>query len=246
MEQQGEVRDLHPVYDQATSTTCRRRRGGRFGQGRGEEAARQPAAATATGTRRPPDTGRVRQALYPEKDVGRNWHRGGDAESQLARFLEPMSTAGVVSLLHDRRMPGSRANIDHIAVAPTGVWVIDSKCYSGVIKRDYRGNIFTGRYALTVHGRDRTSLVAAVERQREVVIDCLRDAGEATIPVAAVLCFVDGDWGWRLRPFSLTGVKITWPRALKAELAQNGPLNADARSRFIDRLAINLPPASSG
>jgi hypothetical protein len=34
-----------------------------------------------------------------------------------------------VAVLHDRRIPGSRANIDHIAIAATGVWVIDSKRY---------------------------------------------------------------------------------------------------------------------
>jgi hypothetical protein len=34
-------------------------------------------------------------------------------------------------VLHDRRIPGSRANIDHLAVTPTGIWVIDAKKYKG-------------------------------------------------------------------------------------------------------------------
>jgi hypothetical protein len=34
-------------------------------------------------------------------------------------------------LLHDRRIPGTRANIDHLAVTPTGVYVIDTKKYQG-------------------------------------------------------------------------------------------------------------------
>lgn len=29
--------------------------------------------------------------------------------------------------MHDRRIPRSRANIDHIVVTPGGVWVIDTK-----------------------------------------------------------------------------------------------------------------------
>jgi len=34
-----------------------------------------------------------------------------------------------VVVLHDRAIPGSRANIDHIGIGPTGVWVIDTKRY---------------------------------------------------------------------------------------------------------------------
>lgn len=34
-------------------------------------------------------------------------------------------------VLHDRRIPGSRANIDHIALAATGVWAIDTRRHVG-------------------------------------------------------------------------------------------------------------------
>jgi hypothetical protein len=30
-------------------------------------------------------------------------------------------------VLHDLRIPRSRANIDHLVIGPTGVWVVDSK-----------------------------------------------------------------------------------------------------------------------
>ena len=36
-----------------------------------------------------------------------------------------------IRLLHDRRMPRSRANIDHLVVTPTGVYVIDAIKYGG-------------------------------------------------------------------------------------------------------------------
>jgi hypothetical protein len=43
---------------------------------------------------------------------------------------------GVIAL-HDRLIPGTRGNIDHIFVAPTGVWVVDSKAYQGkVVQRE--------------------------------------------------------------------------------------------------------------
>lgn len=43
---------------------------------------------------------------------------------------------GAPAPVHDRRIPGSRANIDHIAVAATGVWVIDTKNATGALPAD--------------------------------------------------------------------------------------------------------------
>jgi hypothetical protein len=40
--------------------------------------------------------------------------------------------------LHDRRMPCSQANIDHIVLVPSGVWVIDSKRVRGRIRVEDR------------------------------------------------------------------------------------------------------------
>ncbi len=36
-----------------------------------------------------------------------------------------------IRVMHDRRIPRSKANIDHIVVTPGGVWVIDTKRYVG-------------------------------------------------------------------------------------------------------------------
>ena len=59
----------------------------------------------------------------------RSWARGAGGEELVARALAKHCPD--VAVLHDRRIPGSRANIDHIAVAATGVWVIDTKRYKG-------------------------------------------------------------------------------------------------------------------
>lgn len=40
--------------------------------------------------------------------------------------------------LHDRRVPGTRANIDHIAVSSSGGSVIDAKKYTDQILHDSR------------------------------------------------------------------------------------------------------------
>ena len=58
-----------------------------------------------------------------------------------------------VLLLHDRQLPGSRANIDHIAIAASGVYVIDAKRYKGKI--EVQTPLF-GTPKLKIAGRDRT------------------------------------------------------------------------------------------
>jgi hypothetical protein len=51
----------------------------------------------------------------------------------------------------DRRIRRSRANIDHIAVASSGIWVIDAKRYNG--KVEVRKPLL-GTPKLIIAGRD--------------------------------------------------------------------------------------------
>ena len=58
------------------------------------------------------------------------------------------------------------ANIDHIAIAPTGVWVIDTKRYKGkvdVVKPWFR------EPRLTVARRDQTRLVVGLVKPVDLV-----------------------------------------------------------------------------
>lgn len=61
------------------------------------------------------------------------WERGADGEDATARALAALPPEYVV--LHDLRWPGrQRANIDHVVVGPTGVFVVDSKNWSGTVR----------------------------------------------------------------------------------------------------------------
>jgi hypothetical protein len=73
-------------------------------------------------------TERERRLLRDE----RNWRTGAHGEQNLVSALV-QRCPGVV-LLNDRRARRSRGNIDHIAVAPSGVYVIDCRCYRGKIE----------------------------------------------------------------------------------------------------------------
>ena len=54
--------------------------------------------------------------------------------ARVASRLEALLDPAEVVLLHDRRIPRSRANIDHIAVAPSGVTVVDAKAVKGKVR----------------------------------------------------------------------------------------------------------------
>src|SRR3954471_11514018 len=62
------------------------------------------------------------------------WERGADGEAATARALGGLNKQAWTTF-HDVRWPGrQRANIDHIAVGPAGVFVIDSKNWSGDVR----------------------------------------------------------------------------------------------------------------
>jgi hypothetical protein len=165
------------------------------------------------------------------------WRVGGDAEERVGRLLSAaVGDAGIV--LHDRAVPRGRANIDHIAVVPSGVWVIDTKHYRGRVRRAGRLGRLVGRRLLVVNGHDRSHLLHAARRQRALVASA---TGPATT-VRAALCFADAEWGPWARPFALRGVTVTWPKALAAALVGPGPLGRDERYALSARLARTFPP----
>lgn len=68
-----------------------------------------------------------------------------------------------IRVLHDRRIPGTRANIDHLAVTPTGVYVIDAKKYAGQPHLKIEGGFLRPRVEkLLVGTRDCTKVVDGV------------------------------------------------------------------------------------
>src|SRR4051812_3440931 len=49
-----------------------------------------------------------------------SWKTGAEGERRVAQRLAKHLDKTDVVLLHDRRLPGRRANIDHLAVGPAG------------------------------------------------------------------------------------------------------------------------------
>jgi Nuclease-related domain len=92
------------------------------------------------------------------------WRTGAEGERRLARRLNAaVGDLGVV--LHDRRVPGTRGNIDHLVIVPTGVWVIDAKTWSGKVECREVGGWFRTDERLFVGGRDRSKAVEGMSWQ---------------------------------------------------------------------------------
>ncbi|MGO4587142.1 nuclease-related domain-containing protein [Arthrobacter sp. 2RAF6] len=154
-------------------------------------------------------------ALSDERQSTKAWDRGAVGEERLGVRLNALASDDL-AVLHDRRIPGSKANIDHIAITRDGIWVIDAKRYKGRPELKVEGGILRPRVeTLLVGRRDCTKLVDGVLKQVDVVRELV---GE--IPVNGALCFVEADWPLIGGAFSLRGVHVLWPKRLAKVLTE--------------------------
>jgi hypothetical protein len=131
-------------------------------------------------------------ALSEDPLSTRVWERGSVGESKLGAALGKIDRDDVI-FLHDRAVPGSRRNIDHIVVAPSGVYVVDAKRYRGRVEvRDVSGLFSRADLRLFVGGRDRSKLAHAMDWQVEAVRAGM--GGREDVPITPVLCFIDAEW----------------------------------------------------
>jgi hypothetical protein len=156
-------------------------------------------------------------ALSDEKQSTRAWVRGAVGEERLGARLDSLVSDGI-AVLHDRRIPGTKANIDHIAITQAGIWVIDAKRYKGRPEVKIEGGILRPRVEKVLVGRrDCTKLVDGVLKQ----VDLVRDA-VGNLPVTGSLCFVDADWPLMGGAFATRGVHVLWPKLLVKLLEESG------------------------
>jgi hypothetical protein len=119
-------------------------------------------------------------------------------------------------LLHDGRIPRTTANIDHIAIAPSGVFVIDAKRYTGRPHLRVEDGLLRARTEKLIVGtRDCARLVEGASKQMDLVSPALVDSGAGAVPVHGMLCFVEADW----------------------------PLDGGPIDKLVRRLAVSFPSA---
>lgn len=133
-------------------------------------------------------------------------------------------------------MPRGRGNLDHLAIAPTGVFVVDAKDWSGKVRV---ATPLLGASKLLIAGRDRTSLIDGLDRQVSAVDEAL---ASADVAIQGALCFTRAD----LPLFGTTRLRghlLLYRKALAKRLNAPGPLSPDAIDALARTLAVAFPPA---
>lgn len=175
--------------------------------------------------------------ITDEPQTTEAWAKGAGGEERLAKALGARLTDDAIPL-HDRKVPRTRGNIDHLVIGPTGVWIIDAKAYAGKIERRDKGGFFSSDMRLYVGGRDRSEAVAGMQWQ----VDAVRAVvGDESVPVHPVLCFTDAEWGLFSGPFTLGGVLCTYAKALAQAINASGPLDPARVVEIAQHLATSLP-----
>jgi hypothetical protein len=179
-----------------------------------------------------------RKADYLEKR-GHAFGVGADGEVATGRVLDGLRVEGWV-VLNDVRWPGrQRANIDHIAVGPGGILVIDSKNWSGRV--DVRDE------TLRQNGYRRESEVAAAADAALAVLALL--PADLHGSVRPLICLTRDEWvNVRARDVDITSTASlpnflrSLPPTLSAARAENAVRELQAGlSRPFQRL-----PAQKG
>jgi Nuclease-related domain len=121
--------------------------------------------------------------LWPGRAHVDSWLKGAVGEEIVARTLEELGPDYVV--MHDVRAPRKRANIDHVVVGPTGIFVIETKHVAGPVT--------LAGTELRVRGR-RCPYPEQAEREADQVTAVLAETATTTIPrVHPLLCFTKAD-----------------------------------------------------
>jgi hypothetical protein len=173
------------------------------------------------------------EAAAVEARRARNFELGAIAEERTASLLDELVTHGF-RCLHDRAWPGTRsANIDHVVVGPSGVFVVDTKNWSGDVRVEggqlYRGDALCDDDLAKVHA------------QADALRLELASTGLPPIHVHAV-CALHG------RDLPKTIVDNVWvvgaevlPRAL---LRHNRALTEGQIVEVLDGVGLAAPPAT--
>jgi hypothetical protein len=158
----------------------------------------------------------------------RAWQRGATGERHTARLLDRLGRDGYV-VFHDLAMPDSPANLDHLVVGPSGVFVIDSKQWTGQVHQTADGLVWHDHYRL-----DRT--LATIRWQAETLGRLLG------VPVAPLVC-VHGAYiqGGGLRA---QGVAVVPATLLRLALGDDQVLSEVDVKRYAVTARMRLRPAT--
>jgi hypothetical protein len=155
------------------------------------------------------------------------WRTGARGERRTARRLRRLVRRGYVAF-HDLAMPGSRANIDHLLIGPSGVFVLDSKQYTGRIQQTPDGHVWHNYYPMD----EQLQTVRAEAQAVETILG---------VPVIPLLCVHGASVQWG--GLHAQGVAIVPAGQLGAALGADAVLSAEQVAVLVCATQIRLRPA---
>ncbi len=169
-----------------------------------------------------PKTGKFALKIIKAANSTTSWEKGAKAEREVGELINSFALKHGFKAMHDRAVPGSKTNIDHIIVRKTGIFVVDTKNYEGKIrvkKEISRGgkeveNLYINEYK-------KNDLVKKVKVQTELVQSVLHEAG-LFYPVYGTLAFFHGEFPLIRRPMQVDGIFING-RGLEKLVTENIP-----------------------
>ncbi len=183
--------------------------------------------------------GGIVKALTVEPQSTRAWAIGAAGEEELARRLAEVDG---LQVLNDRSVPRSKSNIDHIVIAPAGVFVVDAKHLVGTIEIRNVGPFWRSDDRLFVGRRDKSKLADNLDWQIEAVRAALTTAGVDPLPpITPVLCFIDGDWPMFRPPEAFHGVRLEGPKSIKKLVTASNVLDAGEIEGLARILSVGVP-----
>lgn len=160
------------------------------------------------------------------------YERGALGEELTAAALTDLPPEWTV--LHDVRWPGRRfANIDHIVIGPAGIFIVDSKNWSG--------RVLVADSTLRQNGRSRETTVATCADSALAVSELVPSLAGVVVPV---LCFVRDEpvSGWArdvmvCSTSNLLQMLLTRPERLLPDQVRTAAWQVDAQLREAARRA---------
>jgi hypothetical protein len=170
--------------------------------------------------------------LWPSRTHVDAWGTGALGEEKVGQRLEKLGPEFVV--LHDRKIPGSKANIDHLVVGPTGVFVVETK--------NVAGKVAVANGELRVAGRRREYGSQAWREALAVQGILAPKLAQFGLDVRPLLCFTKAELPWGSP--QIDGVPLLYPKeAVRAiQRSQASLSDSDVRT-MAEMLNAVLKPA---
>lgn len=194
----------------------------------GESAAAEAARARAVSER-------LRRKADHAAHVADNYAKGAEGERIVAAAVAPLEQQGW-HFLHDRRGPFG-GNIDHLAIGPPGVAILDAKRWTAPATITVDRRLVSGK-------DDHSPMIERLNETIEFVRAVLRAEGARVAVRGCVVMTSDGDRGFAVR--DLGDIRVLGVDGLVAELQRaRGDLSASLVDAIAERLATEFPSVSA-